>query len=240
MLITLLVAVAVLSALLFLGYGFYAWTGAAAVWLIGWRVLGVASPLLFKSSVIALVVLALIFGLPPLRRLLVSRFAMKAMAKVLPRLGDTERIALEAGTVWWDAELFGGRPDWDKLLAFQPKPLSAEEQAFLDGPVNELCARLDDWQIQQQRDLPASVWAFMKSNGFFGMGIPKEYGGHAFSAIMHSRVVTKISTRSVAAAVTVMVPNSLGPGELLLHYGTDAQKKYYLPRLARGDEIPCF
>ena len=240
MLITLLVAVAVLSALLFLGYGFYAWTGAATVWLIGWRVLGVASPLLFKSSVIALVVLALIFGLPPLRRLLVSRFAMKAMAKVLPRLGDTERIALEAGTVWWDAELFGGRPDWDKLLAFQPKPLSAEEQAFLDGPVNELCARLDDWQIQQQRDLPASVWAFMKSNGFFGMGIPKEYGGHAFSAIMHSRVVTKISTRSVAAAVTVMVPNSLGPGELLLHYGTDAQKKYYLPRLARGDEIPCF
>jgi len=240
MLITLLVAIAVLSTLLFLGYGFYAWTGAAAIWLVGWRLLGVASPLLFETCVIVLIGLALVFGLPPLRRLLISRFAMNVMAPVLPRLGDTERIALEAGTVWWDAELFGGRPDWEKLLAFQPKPLSAEEQAFLDGPVQELCARLDDWQIQQQRDLPASVWSFLKTNGFFGMGIPKEYGGHAFSAIAHSRVVARISTRSVAAAVTVMVPNSLGPGELLLHYGTEEQKKYYLPRLARGDEIPCF
>jgi len=240
MLITLVLALIVLSALLFLGYGFFAWTGAAAVWLIGWRVTGVASPLLFEASTLVLIALALIFGLPPLRRLLVSRFAMKAMAPVLPRLGDTERIALEAGTVWWDAELFSGRPDWRKLLDFAPQPLTPDEQAFIDGPVTELCARLDDWQIQQQRDLPDSIWAFLKTNGFFGMIIPKEYGGHGFSAIAHSRVVAKISTRSVAAAVTVMVPNSLGPGELLLHYGTDEQKKYYLPRLARGDEIPCF
>jgi len=240
MLITLVLALIVLSALLFLGYGFFAWTGAAAVWLIGWRVTGVASPLLFEASTLVLIALALIFGLPPLRRLLVSRFAMKAMAPVLPRLGDTERIALEAGTVWWDAELFSGRPDWRKLLDFAPQPLTRDEQAFIDGPVTELCARLDDWQIQQQRDLPDSIWAFLKTNGFFGMIIPKEYGGHGFSAIAHSRVVAKISTRSVAAAVTVMVPNSLGPGELLLHYGTDEQKKYYLPRLARGDEIPCF
>jgi acyl-CoA dehydrogenase len=240
MLITLIVAVVVLSALLFLGYGFFAWTGAAAVWLVGWRVTGVDSPLLFETCIVILVTLALLFGVPLLRRVLISRFAMKAMARVLPRLGDTERIALEAGTVWWDAELFGGRPQWDKLLDFTPQALSAEEQAFLDGPVNELCARLDDWQIQQLRDLPTSVWSFMKTNGFFGMGIPKEYGGHAFSAIMHSRVVTRLSTRSVAAAVTVMVPNSLGPGELLLHYGTEEQKKYYLPRLAKGDEIPCF
>jgi len=240
MLITLVLALIVLSALLFLGYGFFAWTGAAAVWLIGWRITGVASPLLFEASTLVLIALALIFGLPPLRRLLVSRFAMKAMAPVLPRLGDTERIALEAGTVWWDAELFSGRPDWRKLLDFAPQPLTPDEQAFIDGPVTELCARLDDWQIQQQRDLPDSIWAFLKTNGFFGMIIPKEYGGHGFSAIAHSRVVAKISTRSVAAAVTVMVPNSLGPGELLLHYGTDEQKKYYLPRLARGDEIPCF
>ena len=240
MLITLVLALIVLSALLFLGYGFFAWTGAAAVWLIGWRIAGVASPLLFEAATLALIVLALIFGLPPLRRLLVSRFAMKAMAPVLPRLGDTERIALEAGTVWWDAELFSGRPDWRKLLDFAPQPLTPDEQAFIDGPVTELCARLDDWQIQQQRDLPDSIWAFLKTNGFFGMIIPKEYGGHGFSAIAHSRVVAKISTRSVAAAVTVMVPNSLGPGELLLHYGTDEQKKYYLPRLACGDEIPCF
>ena len=240
MLITLVLALIVLSALLFLGYGFFAWTGAAAVWLIGWRVTGVASPLLFEASTLVLIALALIFGLPPLRRVLVSRFAMKAMAPVLPRLGDTERIALEAGTVWWDAELVSGRPDWRKLLDFAPQPLSRDEQAFIDGPVTELCARLDDWQIQQQRDLPDNIWAFLKTNGFFGMIIPKEYGGHGFSAIAHSRVVAKISTRSVAAAVTVMVPNSLGPGELLLHYGTDEQKKYYLPRLARGDEIPCF
>ncbi|HZP66282.1 MAG TPA: acyl-CoA dehydrogenase [Rudaea sp.] len=240
MLITFVLALILLSALLFLGYGFLAWVGAAGVWLIGWRITGVASPLLFEATITVLVVLALVFGVPLLRRLIVSRLAMKAMAPVLPRLGDTERIALEAGTVWWDAELFSGRPEWQKLLDFKPQPLTADEQAFMDGPVQELCARLDDWQIQQQRDLPTSIWAFLKTQGFFGMIIPKEYGGHGFSAIAHSRVVTRISSRSVAAAVTVMVPNSLGPGELLLHYGTEEQKKYYLPRLARGDEIPCF
>jgi acyl-CoA dehydrogenase len=240
MLITAVLALVALSALLFLGYGFFAWTGAGAIWLIGWRIIGVDSPLLFETCTTTLIVLALLFGLPPLRRLVVSRFAMRAMARVLPRLGDTERIALEAGTVWWDAELFSGRPRWDKLLEFAPQKLTPDEQAFMDGPVRELCARLDDWQIQQQRDLPTSIWAFLKTNGFFGMIIPKEFGGHGFSAIAHSRVVTRISTRSVAAAVTVMVPNSLGPGELLLHYGTAEQKKYYLPRLAKGDEIPCF
>jgi acyl-CoA dehydrogenase len=240
MLITFLVALIFLGALLFLGYGFLAWVGAAGICLIGWRIAGVASPLFFESTIIVLATLALIFGLPPLRRLLVSRFAMKLMAPMLPRLGDTERIALEAGTVWWDAELFSGRPHWEKLLAFEPQKLNPDEQAFMDGPVHELCTRLDDWQIQQQRDLPTSIWVFLRTNGFFGMIIPKEYGGHGFSAIAHSRVVARISTRSVAAAVTVMVPNSLGPGELLLHYGTDEQKKYYLPRLAKGDEIPCF
>ena len=240
MLVTFVLALILFSALLFLGYGFFAWTGAAAIWLIGWRVSGIGSPLLFETIVIVLIALAALFGVPPLRRLLISRVAMKTMARVLPRLGETERIALEAGTVWWDAELFAGRPDWHKLLDFKPQKLSAEEQAFMDGPVEELCRRLDDWQINQLRDLPASVWAFLKTNGFFGMIIPKEYGGHGFSGIAHSRVVTKISSRSVAAAVTVMVPNSLGPGELLLHYGTEEQKKYYLPRLAKGDEIPCF
>jgi len=240
MLITLVLALILFSALLFLGYGFFAWTGAAAVWLVGWRISGVGSPLVFEIVTIVLIALAALFGLPPLRRLIVSRAAMKAMAKVLPRLGETERIALEAGTVWWDAELFAGRPDWHKLLDFKPKKLTPEEQAFMDGPVEELCRRLDDWQINQLRDLPTSIWVFLRTNGFFGMIIPKEYGGHGFSGIAHSRVVTKISSRSVAAAVTVMVPNSLGPGELLLHYGTEEQKKYYLPRLAKGDEIPCF
>ena len=240
MLIAFVLALIVLGALLFVGQGFFAWTGAAAIWLIGWRITGVASPLLFESVTAVLIVLAALFGLPPLRRLVVSRLAMSTMGKVLPRLGETERIALEAGTVWWDAELFSGRPDWHKLLDFKAQKLTPDEQAFMDGPVEELCRRLDDWQINQLRDLPTSIWVFLKTNGFFGMIIPKEYGGHGFSAIAHSRVVTKISSRSVAAAVTVMVPNSLGPGELLLHYGTEEQKKFYLPRLAKGDEIPCF
>jgi len=240
MLLTFLLAVIFFSALLFLGFGFLSWVGAAGIWLMGWRLVGVHSPMLFEVCVVVLIVLALIFGLPPIRRVLVSRFAMKLMAPVLPRLGETERIALEAGTVWWDAELFSGLPHWEKLLDFNPQPLTAEEQAFIDGPVTELCGLIDDWQVQQLRDLPPNVWEYMKQKGFFGMIIPKEYGGHGFSAIAHSRVVTKLSTRSVAAAVTVMVPNSLGPGELLLHYGTDEQKKYYLPRLAKGEEIPCF
>jgi acyl-CoA dehydrogenase len=240
MLVTFFLALIVLVTLLFLGRGFLGWLAAAGIWLIGWRALGVASPLLFEICVIVLVVLALLFGVPMIRRMAITRFIMPIFAKVLPRLGDTERIALEAGTVWWDAELFSGKPDWKKLLDFQPQKLTADEQAFLDGPVAELCAKLDDWQINQLRDLPANVWAFLKAKGFFGMIIPKEFGGHGFSAIAHSRVVTRISSRSVAAAVTVMVPNSLGPGELLLHYGTDEQRKYYLPRLAKGDEVPCF
>ena len=161
MLITFVLALVLLSALLFVGYGFFAWTGAAAIWLVGWRITGIDSPLLFETLVILLIVLAAVFGLPPLRRVLVSRVAMKMMARVLPRLGETERIALEAGTVWWDAELFAGRPDWHKLLDFKPRKLTAEDQAFMDGPVEELCRRLDDWQINQLRDLPTSIWAFL-------------------------------------------------------------------------------
>src|SRR5690606_758188 len=163
-----------------------------------------------------------------------------AFAKVLPRLGSTERVALEAGTVWWDGDLFSGMPDWQKLLDFEIPPLSAAEQAFLDGPVEELCRRLDDWAVMQRLDLASEIWEFLKRERFFGMVIPEEYGGLGFSAIAHSRVVTRISSRSITAAVTVMVPNSLGPGELLWHYGTDAQKAYWLPRLARGEDIPCF
>ena len=240
MLLTFVVALLVFLVLAFRGLGFLAWIIAAGVWLLGWRVDGVASPLLFEACVIVLVALALVFGLPPLRQTLVSRFAMPRFAKVLPRLGDTERIALEAGTVWWDGDLFAGMPDWQKLLDFQPRPLSAEEQAFLDGPTEELCRRISDWEIYQQRDLPAPIWDFIKQQRFLGMILPKEYGGLGFSALAHSRVVTRIASRSVTAAVTVMVPNSLGPGELLLHYGTDAQKQRYLSRLARGEEIPCF
>lgn len=236
----LLLALVAFCALAFRGHGFLAWVVAAGISLVGWRITGVASPSLFVGVTIALIALAAVFGIPALRRELVSRFVMPRFAKVLPRLGETERIALEAGTVWWDGDLFGGMPDWDKLLAFQPSPLSAEEQAFLDGPVEELCRRIDDWEVYQQRDLPPEIWDFIKRERFLGMIIPKEHGGLGFSALGHSRVVTRLATRSVTAAVTVMVPNSLGPGELLLEYGTDEQKAKYLGRLARGEEIPCF
>ncbi|MBX3697336.1 MAG: acyl-CoA dehydrogenase [Dokdonella sp.] len=233
-------AIIAILVLAFRGFGFLAWTGAAAILLLGWRVQGVASPSLFMAVTTGLILLALVFGLPPLRRALISRFVMPVFAKVLPRLGDTERVALEAGTVWWDADLFSGMPDWQKLLDFEARPLSDDEQAFLDGPVNELCAAIDDWQVYQDRDLPPEVWALIRKHRLFGLIIPKEYGGHGFSALAQSRIVTRISSRSVTAAVTVMVPNSLGPGELLMHYGTQAQKDRYLKRLADGEEIPCF
>jgi acyl-CoA dehydrogenase len=165
---------------------------------------------------------------------------MPVFAKVLPRLGDTERIALEAGTVWWDGDLFSGMPEWQKLLDFKVPPLSDEEQAFLDGPVNDFCRTIDDWDVYQRRDLSPETWQQIRDFRLFGMIIPKEYGGHGFTALAQSRIVTRISSRSVTAAVTVMVPNSLGPGELLLHYGSEAQKQRYLRALAEGSEIPCF
>jgi len=159
----------------------------------------------------------------------------------LPPMSDTEREAIEAGSVWWDAELFQGKPDWNVLLSVPVPKLSQHEQAFLDVETDELCSMLDDWQISHQlHDLPPDVWDFIKQKGFFGMIIPENYGGLNFSAYAHSCVIQKIASRSAAAAVTVMVPNSLGPAELLLAYGTDEQKDYYLPRLAKGAEIPCF
>ncbi len=191
--------------------------------------------------VISLVVILIaLFGIPFIRRAIISRPIMKAVGRALPEMGETEKIALEAGTVGWDGELFSGKPDWKKLLDFKIAPMTDEEQAFLDGPAEELCNRLDDWQISQDRDLPPEIWDFIKSSGFFGLIIPKEYGGLGFSAHAHSAIVTKVSSRNVTAAVTIMVPNSLGPGELLLHYGTTEQKNHYLPRLAKGQEIPCF
>lgn len=159
----------------------------------------------------------------------------------LPKLSDTESEALKSGSVDWDGELFSGQPGWDKLLDAKPATLSAEEQAFLDGPVETLCGMLDDWKITHEHfDLPPEVWTFIRENGFFGLMIPAEKGGKGFSHTAHSEIVMKISTRSVSAAVTVMVPNSLGPGELLMEYGTETQKDYYLPRLAQGEETPCF
>ena len=161
--------------------------------------------------------------------------------RALPTMSETEQEALEAGDVWWEADLFTGNPDWQQLLN-TPKPeLTAEEQAFMDGPVEELCNMLDEWKITwEDGDLPPEVWDFIRQNRFFGMIVPKKYGGLEFSAFAHSEVVRKISSRSATAAVTVMVPNSLGPGELLMQFGTDEQREYWLPRLARGEEVPCF
>jgi acyl-CoA dehydrogenase len=240
MLLALILSVLVFLVLAFRGLGFLAWLLAAGVLLAGWGLTGITHPALFAACLVALVALAAFFGLPFLRRQIASRFIMPIFAKVLPRLGETERIALEAGTVWWDADLFAGMPPWQKLLDFQIKPPSAEELAFLNGPVEELCGRLNDWDVQQQRDLPPDIWAFLKKQRFFGMIIPKEFGGLGFSAIGHARVITRIASRSVTAAVTVMVPNSLGPGELLVDHGTPEQKARYLGRLAKGEEIPCF
>jgi len=189
-----------------------------------------------------LLALALLVVLPgDLRLDKLSRPLLGWVRSRLPKLSDTEREALNSGSVDWDGELFSGQPDWNKLMDYQPAHLTSEEQAFLDGPVEELCGMLDDWQItHEDYDLPEKVWQFIREKGFFGLVIPKEDGGMGFSATAHSEIVMKISTRSVSAAVTVMVPNSLGPGELLMHYGTDDQKQHYLPRLAGGQEIPCF
>jgi len=188
---------------------------------------------------IATLIFCLLF-VSPLRRILLSRPLMGPLARALPRVSPTEEIALRAGTVWWDRELFSGKADWQALLDFSVRRLTPEEEAFLAGPVNELCARIDDWQVSQDGDFSPEIWQFIKSKRFFGMIIPPEYGGLGFSAAAHGRVVARIASRSVAAAVTVMVPNSLGPGELLMRYGTEKQRQYYLPRLAKGEEIPCF
>ena len=188
-----------------------------------------------------LAVLAVVLFVPPVRRVLITNHVLAIYRRILPDMSATEKEAIDAGTVWWDADLFSGKPDWDKLLAVPVPRLSAEEQAFLDGPVEELCAMCDDWEITHERqDLPPQVWQFIKDKGFLGMIIPKNYGGLGFSALAHSAVVMKLSTRSSATAISVMVPNSLGPAELLLHYGTEQQKNHYLPRLAKGQEIPCF
>ena len=179
-------------------------------------------------------------ALPDLRRKYLTARLFSWFKKTLPPMSQTERDAIDAGTVWWDGELFSGRPDWNTLLAYPKVQLTEEEQAFLDGPTEELCAMVSDWEIGQSMDLPPEAWEHIKQHGFFALIIPKEYGGKGFSAYAHSQVAMKLATRSGDLASTVMVPNSLGPAELLLHYGTDEQRNHYLPRLARGDDIPCF
>ncbi|HLV16577.1 MAG TPA: acyl-CoA dehydrogenase [Pseudomonas sp.] len=211
-----------------------------AIYLVAMALVDVAPGLLMLILVLLWLTVAIPLFLPDLRRRRITAPALQWFRGVLPPMSDTERDAIEAGTVWWDGQLFSGRPDWHQLLAVPAPRLSAEEQAFLDGPTEELCAMVSDWDIGQRLDLPPEAWAFIKEQGFFGLIIPREYGGKGFSALAHSQIVMKLATRSADLASTVMVPNSLGPAELLLHYGTDEQRQRYLPRLARGEEIPCF
>jgi acyl-CoA dehydrogenase len=190
---------------------------------------------------LALAAVAALIVVRPLRRAVISRPLFATYRKVLPQMSETERDALEAGTVWWEGELFRGKPDWKKLHAYPKPTLTAAEQAFMDNEVEEACRLVDDWKVTHELyDLPNEAWRYIKDKGFLGMIIPKRYGGLEFSAYAHSQVVTKLSTRSSALSVSVMVPNSLGPAELLLHYGTEEQKNHYLPRLAKGIEVPAF
>lgn len=196
---------------------------------------------LWMLILIVLYAALIIPNLPDFRREKITRPALNIYRTMLPSMSDTEREALEAGNTWWDGELFSGMPDWDKLISFPAPKLSDEEQAFLDGPCEELCGMLDDWDISHERgDLPPEAWAFIKKHGFFAMIIPKRYGGLEFSAYANAMVIAKLASRNTTASSTVGVPNSLGPAELLLHYGTDEQKDRWLPGLASGDEIPCF
>ncbi|MGD9841966.1 MAG: acyl-CoA dehydrogenase [Steroidobacteraceae bacterium] len=207
----------------------------------------VAYTLLGGGSLIAIIplwlVLAvlLLLNIDPLRIRLISRPFLRTYRRMLPSMSSTEADALAAGTVWWDGELFSGAPKWEKLLGAAPPKLTAEEQAFIDGPTETLCRMIDDWDITHRRaDMSPEVWAYIRQHGFFAMVIGKQYGGLGFSAYAHSCVLIKIASKSATVSSTVCVPNSLGPGELLTHYGTEEQKDYYLPRLARGEEIPCF
>ncbi len=241
MTILIIATIAAFFLLAYFGAPILWWTAAAAAPL--WTLSVVAGFGVTAKVVLAVVfvLVAAVLNLPLIRRKAFTDHALAVYRRILPDMSQTEKEAIDAGTVWWDADLFSGRPDWDKLLAVRAPRLSGEEQAFLDGPVEELCGMLNDWEITHElQDLPPHVWQYIKDQGFLGMIIPKKYSGLGFSALAHSAVVMKLSTRSSTAAISVMVPNSLGPAELLLHYGTDAQKDHYLPRLAKGLEVPCF
>jgi acyl-CoA dehydrogenase len=215
-------------------------TIAAAVALLAYGIWG-SGPLLWQLILWAGLAAIALLNIESVRTRLVSKPFLMVYRRLLPPMSSTEREALEAGTVWWDGELFSGKPDWSKLMSAEAPKLSAEERAFLDGPCEELCRMLDEWDITHRRaDLPPEAWEYLKRKGFFAMIIPKKYGGLEFSAYAHSCVLVKLASKSVTASSTVAVPNSLGPAELLLHYGTEEQKNHYLPRLASGKDIPCF
>lgn len=217
------------------------WTLIVGLVLLLITLFGSLGFILLSIAWIFFLAAALFANLKKLRQQFVMTPLIRILQKRMPAISNTEREAIEAGNVWWEKDLFCGRPDWKKFFEIPAPKLSQEEQAFLDNQVETLCDMLNDWEIvAKENDLPKEIWDYIKKERFFGMVIPKEYGGRGFSALLHSSVVVKIATRSISAAVDTMVPNSLGPAELLLHYGTNEQKAYFLPRLARGEEIPCF
>jgi acyl-CoA dehydrogenase len=241
MLMLIIVVLVVALLLAFFRASIWGWLIAIAVIVPFVAIESRISDEALKAVYISLGIFLAVLGIPLLRRLLVSSFILGIFRKILPHVSQTEQEALDAGTVGWEGELFSGNPHWKKMLALPKTGISDEEQAFLDNEVDQLCAMIDDWDVTHKRqDLSPETWQFIKDKGFFGMIIPKEFGGLGFSAQAQSAVITKVASRSGTGAVTVMVPNSLGPAELLLHYGTQEQKDKYLRRLAKGQEIPCF
>ncbi len=236
-----LLVIALIWSLIYFRSPAYVWAISGAAALALWVGLDDSMRAVQLSVGLLFVVMIVPLLFRPLRRKLISIRLFSIFKRAIPKMSISEKEALDAGSVWWDAELFSGRPEWKKLLHTPAPELSHEEHQFIDGPVEELCAMIDDWKTTaQDHDLSPEVWEYIKSNGFFGIIIPREYGGLGFSALAHSTIIMKIASRSVTAAVTVMVPNSLGPAELLLKYGSDEQQQYYLPRLAAGNEVPCF
>lgn len=218
-----------------------AWTVLIGVGLVLLSLFGLLGTTAITIFFILYAIAALFANLTSLRQRFIVAPALNILRKQMPTISATEREAIEAGDTWWEKELFCGRPDWTKLYAVPKPTLSLEEEAFLNTQVEQLCRMLNDWEITREKhDLPQAVWDYLKKEKFLGMVIGKEYGGLGFSALAHSTVVLKIASRSLSTAVNTMVPNSLGPGELLHRYGTEEQKNHYLPRLATGEDIPCF
>ena len=217
------------------------WINATGAVLIGLFLTGLLSPILFISIAVLFALITVTLTYAPVRKKLITKPLFAISQKTMPPISETERDAIEAGTIWWEAELFKGNPDFTAFRQLPSAKLSKQEQAFLDGPVETLCEMMNDWEITHENDcLPKNIWDYIKKERFLGMIIPESYGGLGFSALAHSEVVMKLASRCVSGAVSVMVPNSLGPAELLLHFGTDKQKDRYLSRLAVGKEIPCF
>lgn len=251
-----------LNEVLSLYSGYFLENGSLALWILGsivlllfvgffnlplivWAIVGVLLLAGFGAPSILIIgfcALMILFLVTPLRAMTISSGIMWVFkkAKFVPQISQTERTALEAGVVWVEKDLFSGKPNFTNIMKEPYAKLTDEEQAFINGPVEELCQMCEPWAIWKNRNMPPEVWEFIKKKGFLGMIIPKEYGGLGFTAMAHSEVVMKIASRSLSTSISVMVPNSLGPAELLIHYGTDKQKNFWLPRLARGEEIPCF